>query len=149
MGAIPVWPRWLGLAGLLPQWACALAVFLGPEEWRWTALAIGWAYAALIFTFLGGMWWGIAASRVRENERVPAWLWVASVLPSLGALATFVPWVLGLAWPQPQLGVLAIAIVASLWVDRRIAPSAPSWWMRLRVPLSLGLGAATLLLAMA
>ncbi|ANU07274.1 DUF3429 domain-containing protein [Paraurantiacibacter namhicola] len=148
MRSIPPWPRWLGLSGLLPQLACLAAILFGPAEWRWTALAIAWGYAALIFSFLGGMWWGIAASRIREGERVPAWLWVASVAPSLVALATYVPWVLGWSWPQPQLVILGLAIIASLWVDRRIAPSAPDWWMALRIPLSLGLGGASLIIGL-
>ncbi|MCP9221314.1 DUF3429 domain-containing protein [Erythrobacter sp. LQ02-29] len=147
MRSIPPLPRALSFAGLLPQLACVAALWLGPEGWRYAALAIAWGYAALIFSFLGGLWWGIAASRIREGERVPGWLWVASVLPSLVALATYLPWVFGEEWPRPSLVALAVGLVASLWVDRRIAPSAPSWWMALRVPLSIGLGVATLLVA--
>ncbi len=148
MTQVPPLPRWLGLAGLLPQFACLLALCAGPETWRYAALAIAWGYAALIASFLGGLWWGIAASRLREGERVPAWLWIAAILPSLIALATYLPWVFGAEWPGPSLVVLALVLVGSLWVDRRIAPSAPAWWMGLRVPLSLGLGAATLLIAL-
>ena len=147
--AIPPWPRSLGFAGLLPQFACLAALWFGPEAWRYAALAIAWGYGALILSFLGGLWWGIAASRMREGERVPGWLWVAAVAPSLVALATYLPWVFGAEWPGPSLAVLGVAIIASLWVDRRIAPSAPAWWMRLRVPLSLGLGGASLLCAFA
>ena len=146
---IPPSPRSLGFAGLLPQFACLAALWLGPEEWRYAALAIAWGYGALILSFLGGLWWGIAASRMREGERVPGWLWLAAVAPSLVALATYLPWVFGAEWPGPSLAALGVAIIASLWVDRRIAPSAPAWWMRLRAPLSLGLGGASLLCAVA
>ncbi|NYH96023.1 DUF3429 domain-containing protein [Novosphingobium marinum] len=149
MTPIPPYPRALGFAGLLPQLACLLAAWFGPPEWRWSALAIGWGYAALIFSFLGGLWWGIAASRMHEGERVPGWLWIASVVPSVVALASYIPWVFGEEWPGPSLVVLGLAIMASLAVDRRIAPSAPYWWMALRVPLSFGLGLSTLLLAFA
>lgn len=149
IGPVPAWPRWLGLAGLLPQLACLAALWFGPDGWRWTAQALAWAYAALILSFLGGLWWGIAASRMHEGERVPGWLWGASVVPSLIAFASFVPWVIGAPWPDPSLLVLGVAIVGSLWVDRRIAPSAPHWWMRLRVPLSLGLGLSSVLIALA
>ena len=149
MTTVPSWPRWLGLAGLLPQFACLFALWFGPEEWRYAALAIAWGYAALIFSFLGGLWWGIAASRMREGERVPGWLWIASVVPSLLALATYLPWVFAAAWPGPSLAVLGFALIASLWVDRRIAPSCPPWWLTLRVPLSFGLGLSTLLIAAA
>lgn len=147
MTEVPPWPRWLGLAGLLPQLASLLALWIGPAEWRAPALFIGWAYAALILSFLGGMWWGIAASRMREGERVPGWLWLAAVAPSLIALASGLPFALGAPRPKLSLAVLGGALIASLLIDRRIAPSGPSWWMRLRVPLSCGLGAASLAMA--
>lgn len=40
MNTIPTLPRLLGLAGLLPQFAFAFAVWFGADEWRWTALAL-------------------------------------------------------------------------------------------------------------
>ena len=145
--AMPALPRWLGLAGLLPQLACLAAVWLGPEEWRYAALAIGWGYGALIFSFLGGLWWGIAAGAAARGQAVPGWLWIVSVVPSLLALLTYLPWVFGLDWPGPSLVVLGLAILASLAVDRRLSGrEAPGWWFALRLPLSVGLGLATVLL---
>lgn len=144
---MPALPRWLGLAGLLPQLACLAAVWLGPDEWRYAALAIGWGYGALIFSFLGGLWWGIAAGTAARGQAAPAWLWVVSVVPSLLALLTYLPWVFGLDWPGPSLVVLGLAILASLAVDRRLnGREAPGWWFALRLPLSVGLGLATVLL---
>ena len=144
----PPLARLLGFAGLLPQLACALAKWFGPEEWRWTALAMGWAYAALIFSFLGGLWWGLAAGSPDEARRAPAWIWFAAVIPSLIAFATFAPWVFGYTWPIPSLLVLGIGILLSPLVDTRLVTIRPVWWMGLRVPLSLGLGLATLALAL-
>ncbi len=149
MNTIPANARILGFAGLLPQIACAGAVWFGPEEWRWTAIAIGWAYAALIFSFLGGMWWGMAAAAPDEGRRAPAWIWLAAVGPSLLALATYLPWVIGETWPGPSLAVLGLGILVSPMVDQRLVTIRPGWWMTLRVPLSAGLGAATLALAFA
>lgn len=146
MTQIPPLPRWLGLAGLLPQAACLLAVLVGPPEFRWTGLAVAWGYGALIFSFLGGLWWGLAAAAQARGEAVPGWLWFASVMPSLLALLTYLPWVLGLSWPGPSMTVLGIMIAASLLVDRKLGALAPDWWMALRVPLALGLGAMTLVL---
>ena len=85
----PPLARLLGFAGLLPQLACALAKWFGSEEWRWTALAMGWAYAALIFSFLGGLWWGLATAALARGAQVPHWLWLAAIAPSLLALLTY------------------------------------------------------------
>ncbi len=141
--------RFLGFAGLLPQIACVAAAWLGPPEWRWSALAIGWAYAALILSFLGGLWWGLAAASPDGGRRAPNWLWVAAVTPSLLALVTFLPWVFGAEWPGSSLLLLGSAIILSLLVDARLVTIRPVWWMALRVPLSVGLGVATILLGLA
>ena len=146
----PAGPLWLGGAGLLPQGAALLAALWGGPEWHYAALAIGYGYAALIFSFLGGLWWGIAAAASARGETAPGWLWVAAVSPSLIALLTYMPWVFGDPWPGPSLILLGIAIMVSPLIDRSIAGKypgwTPPWWMPLRFTLSLGLGAATLLL---
>lgn len=147
MKQVPLLPRLLGLAGLVPQWACAMIAWFGPEEWYYTALALGFGYAALIFSFLGGLWWGLASA---ASKPIPGWLWVAAIAPNLVAFASYVPWILGLDWPQPSLIILAGLVLASLAVDQRLmAFEAPAWWMELRVPLSIGLAVATLLLGLA
>ena len=155
--SVPASPRWLGLAGLLPQLACVAAVASGVGEWRWTALAAGWAYAALILSFLGGTWWGLASAALIRGDGapdrpVPGWLWLVAVAPSLLALATFMPWVFGHPWPGPSLSALGMALLATPAVDRALVirgpqALAPPWWLRLRVVLSVGLGLATLVLA--
>ncbi len=138
----PRLPRLLGLAGLLPQIAALFVILERNAEWRFAALALAYAYAALILSFLGGLWWGLAA----RAERAPAWLWIAAVVPSLVALASFWPWAMGLPWPGPSLLWLGIALIASLGVDWQLvrAGLAPSWWLSLRMPLSIGLGGMTL-----
>ncbi len=140
----PQLPRWLGLAGLLPQIAAAAVVLSGDPALRFAALSLGYAYAALILSFLGGLWWGIAASK----ERPPEWLWVAAIAPSLIALASAVPWAVGEPWPGPSLILLGVALIAALGVDLLLAKRGlvPIWWMRLRIPLSLGLGLLTLVI---
>lgn len=143
----PPLPRWLGLAGLAPQAAAVAIVLSGDEALRFSALALGYAYAALILSFLGGLWWGLAA----RAERPPEWLWVAAITPSLIALASAVPWATGQTWPGPSLTVLGVALIGALAVDLMLARRdlAPPWWMSLRLPLSIGLGALTLVLAVA
>ena len=73
----------------------------------------------------------------------------AAVLPSLVALAGFVPWALGWQWPEPSLAMLSGALLVSLGVDARLGPLVPRWWMPLRVPLSFGLGLMTMAVAVA
>lgn len=128
--------------------ALLLAVLFGGDGWRWSALAFGWGYAALIFSFLGGLWWGLAAA---ASDRAPAWLWLVSVLPSLAALATLTPWLIGSPWPGPSLVWLGLMLLASPLVDRRIAAAglAPDWWMPLRLTLSAGLGLTAIVMGLA
>lgn len=150
MGSIPALPRWLGLAGLLPQIACVLVLYAGPPEWRGAAQGAGFAYAALILSFLGGTWWGIAAAApAAQRRQTLGWVWIAAVIPSLAALACFLPWALGWTWPEPSLVMLGGALLVSLGVDIKLGPLAPRWWMALRVPLSLGLGLMTMAAALA
>ncbi|TCQ11257.1 MULTISPECIES: DUF3429 domain-containing protein [Sphingomonas] len=144
-GGIPPIARLLGLSGLLPQLGAVALLLSGDPQSRYSALAIAYAYAALILSFLGGLWWGLAA----RTDSPPRWLWFASVAPSLIALVTAWPWMVGLRWPGPSLVVLGISLIATLLVDRALVKAgiAPPGWMALRVPLSLGLGILTLLAA--
>lgn len=133
----------LGVAGLLPQLLALFATF--SEGGRYIGLAAGYFYAALIFSFLGGIWWGVAAS----HADAPRWLWGAAVTPSLIAFASGVPWMTGGDWPGPSLGVLGMGIVGSAAVDYRLFKQGliASDLFRLRVALSLGLGTLTIILA--
>ena len=133
----------LGIAGLAPQVWALLATF--SEADRYIGLAAGYFYAALIFSFLGGLWWGIAASR----KDAPEWLYVAAVVPSLIAFATGIPWMTGAEWPGPSLGVLGVGILASSTVDWKLASRQliEPRLFALRFRLSLVLGSLTLALA--
>jgi hypothetical protein len=130
----------LGYAGLIPQ-AIFLTMAIGGGEAKWAALAGGYAYAALILSFLGGIWWGQAmiADRPRPTQ------FVAAVMPSLIGLACFMPWVLGFAWQGPYFVVLGLALVLSPVVDARLfdQDQVPDGWIELRRRLSLALGALT------
>ena len=96
------------------------------------------------------MWWGIAAAApAAQRRRTLGWLWIAAVLPSLVALACFLPWALDWEWPEPSLVMLGGALLVSLGVDAKLGALAPRWWLALRVPLSTGLGLATIAAALA
>ncbi|UAB76936.1 DUF3429 domain-containing protein [Erythrobacter sp. SCSIO 43205] len=135
--------RWLGLAGLLPQIIC-LALTVSGHEYAYTAMAGGFAYAAAIFSFLGGVWWGQAI----ESGKAGAGAYVVAVMPSLISVALFLPWSFGWEWPGPALLFIGVLIIGSPLVDRALG-FAKADFMRLRWLLSLGLGGLTVALAFA
>lgn len=134
--------RLLGYAGLLPQVLC-IAMILSGNEWRYSALAGGYAYAAAIFSFLGGVWWGQAV----QSGRAGTGVYVVAVMPSLLAAALFLPWTFGWEWPGPALLYLGALILASPMIDRRLG-YAPADFLRLRWHLSIGLGTLTIALGL-
>ena len=138
---IPLAPLLLGLAGLVPFWALAIAMLLrfpapAPQAQMANALA---AYGAIILSFLGGIRWGLAITTAGTGAS-----YAFSVVPSL------IAWALVLApdpWRLVGLGIVAIACGP---IDLRLVHSgaAPFWFGRLRLVLSSGAGAALLLAAM-
>ena len=140
----------LGFAGLLPPIAGVALIALGkrdPTDMAWAPLLVGYGlvlvYGAVILSFLGGIWWGFAMRRSEGQARLAA----IAVLPSLVAvacvLAAAAMFQHGGPWPMIVLG---IAILLTLPVDRHLVATgeAPANWMRLRIPLSLGLGGLTI-----
>lgn len=132
--------RALGYAGLLPQILCIALILMG-HEWRYSALAGGFAYAAAIFSFLGGVWWGQALA----SGRATSGAYVIAVMPSLLTLALFLPWTFGWEWPGPALFYLGALILGSPLIDRALGYAAPDF-LRLRWHLSIGLGSLTIAL---
>ena len=137
--------RWLGLAGLLPQIILAAVVIGFPASAGAPAAGLALSYSALILSFIGGAWWGFAAHR--EN-RVSGWLWLAAIAPSLIAFFAMIASVLARS-PGPGLMVTGTSLIAALAVDFTLAANGlcPPGWVRLRTPLSLGLGGLTLVIA--
>jgi hypothetical protein len=138
----PRLPLLLGLAGLLPMVAAVIALVL--PGWHFLAQVAGTLYAALILSFLGGLWWGLAGAAPRP----PAWLWIASVVPSLIAFAAVTVAMMGIRLNMPA--VIGVAIWLTLLVDWRITRDnlAPAWWFGLRLPLSGGLGLLAIAMAL-
>lgn len=122
----------LGLAGLIPAIVLTSAGLMELGIFAPSTPGFVRSYAALILSFLGGTWWAFALREERPN-----WLLlILAVLPSLlgwGAIFWF--------QPAEALFALALMLVAALGVDWMMVRRglAPVWWMRLRVPLSLGL----------
>ena len=105
-----------GLAGLLPQAICLALVLSGGPE-RWFALAAACFYAALILSFLGGLWWMAALlSGLRAG-----WVYGLAITPSLIGLAALLPWSFGWTWPARS----SQRITA---ISRAQSGQAPSWY---------------------
>ena len=142
--ALPSSATWLGLAGVLPQLVACVAGVTNPQWSGFIGIA-SFAYASLIFSFLGGLWWGVGLT----TPKTKGWIFTAAVCPSLvawgGALAIYAEpkW-----WPT-AMGVVAIGLIISPLVDVQIAKSAPlpEGWIKLRWTLSVGLGFLTLAIA--
>lgn len=137
----PVPALLLGYAGLLPP-IIGIALRLIDPARGGMMLALSLLYAALILSFLGGMWWGAAAARV-TGAALTLWLAIA-VVPSLVALAAGAVLFTSVV---SSAAIVAAGLLGSLLVDMALvrAGHVPPWWMRLRLPLSIGLAALTLL----
>ena len=136
--------RLLGYAGLLPLVGCVAGLALLPMH-RALLLDAGFGYAALIYSFLGGLWWGKGVALGRAS----APLFAVAVVPSLLAWGLMLLQRIG--WTSAQaLLVLAVAILVSPLVDLVLARRGSSvrGWLSLRLQLSTGLGVLTLALAL-
>lgn len=131
--------RLLGYAGLLPQVLCVVLV-LSESYYQYAALTMGFIYPAMIFSFLGGVWWGQAIAKLGDAS---AGTYIIAVMPSLISAALFIPYLEGWEWPGPAMLYLGAFIALSPFVDRALGFAAPDF-MRLRWHLSLGLGALTI-----
>lgn len=127
----------LGVAGLLPQIGAVGWMVAGGRD-VWLPALI---YALAILSFLGGMWWGLAMQGAARQAAIVSLAVVPSLLAVGLAMAAFATW--GSGWVLVAAGV---AILLTLPVDRWLVHIgvAPDGWMRLRVPLSAGLGALTI-----
>lgn len=131
-GTMPRLPLFLGLAGLVPFVALALAIATG-SGWRLgiTMMASMLAqYAAVILAFLGGIRWGLALRLPVGLRR--STLFVLSVIPALTG------W-FALALKRPfDLAVLALALLSLGLADQALSRdgTAPAWFGRLRLILT-------------
>lgn len=130
----------LGYAGLLPAIFAVVLVALGEPA----GIALALVYGAAILSFLGGIWWGLSMRCARQQPAIIG----LSVVPSLVASATLLAALATETYRAP-LVVLGIAVMLTLPIDDWLAKkgAAPAGWMRLRIPLSVGLAALIFLVA--
>lgn len=129
----------LGFAGLLPQIAALLMILSGRG---FAGVLIALAYALLILSFLGGIWWGFAMRRATDQVPLAAIAVVPSLVAMAIAMVVAVTGSIGFA-----LVATGVAILVTLPVDHHLVRTgdASADWMRLRIPLSSGLGGLTIL----
>ena len=99
----------------------------------------------VVLSFIGGAWWGLAS---RTQTDVHWVVWIAAVIPSLIAFESIAALAIGLPRGQSLL-LTGASLIATLGIDYKLAASgvSPPGWLRLRIPLSLGLGSLTILIA--
>ncbi|MCV2354553.1 DUF3429 domain-containing protein [Paucibacter sp. B2R-40] len=120
----------LGHLGLLPFVIGAALVWLvggrDAEAHAWISFALS-AYAALIISFLGGIYWGLGFRQVEASAQPFVW----GVLPSLGA------WVALVMPAYAGLVLHGVMLIVCYLVDRRLYPAlGAAAWLTLRFRLS-------------
>lgn len=130
----------LGLAGLIPFFVAGAALWAGYGRigrWALVALQALLVSGATIVSFLGGVRWGFELARPGGPE--PRLLF-ASVLAQIGAWAlVFLP--MPAADLPVRFGGLLLLLVVQGTADA-ISRDFPEWYRTLRVPLTVGAGAA-------
>lgn len=143
LAAVPGPARALGLAGLLPFAALAVACHAAPAPWDGHAERALAVYGVVILSFMGGCRWGFAAAGLGE-EGASWWRLGVSTAPALLGWAALASGVTAALWAS-ALGLVAL-FAADVSLTR--AGGAPAWWPALRLPLTAG-AAASLLLGLA
>lgn len=118
----------LGALGVLPFWLPVVAALIWPQT-RAVAIDSQALYAAVILSFLAGTRLGLA---ILKDHPASSTLCLSMAPPILGWAVVAAPFD-----PVLRLVVLALALLAHAVSDAR-ASDAPSWYARLRWPLSLG-----------
>jgi hypothetical protein len=131
---IPAAALFPGLLGLLPFWGLALSTELSSGLDPLLALMALIMYGAVILSFVGALWWGMAVHTVPSTLRSAMFVW--SVVPALiGWAAIMTTPTLGL---RMLIGGLALQWVLDGVLMRNMPNLIPRWVFRLRTMLTLG-----------
>ena len=131
----------LGAAGLLPTLAALGVMLVARRPEQDLAFHAAATYGAVILSFLGGAWWGLAAAR--GHPRDLTWWLSLAVLPALAA------WAVAFRPTPLSVAVLSALFLATLLADRELARRfvAPTWWLSMRLPLSLCMAGLHMIIA--
>lgn len=123
-----------GLAGLIPFVVLSLSEVFSLGLPPVISLLAFNTYGAVILSFVGAIWWGLAAATSDKAPRGIMFYW--SVIPALiGWFATLVP---------PDVGVLmlsagfALQWLGDAWLSRTYPGVVPGWLFPLRTVLTAG-----------
>lgn len=75
---------------------------------------VGYFYVVFIFSFLGGLWWGVVVSWKDVFE----WLYFVVVVFSLIVFVFGILWMIGVEWSGLLLGLLGIGLIVLIMIDR-------------------------------
>ena len=123
-----------GLLGLLPFWAFALATVVDLGIDPVLALMALIMYGAVILSFVGALWWGLAVHAPSQAPRSTMFVW--SVVPAL------VGWASTLTTPETGLRMLMAGLLFQWLLDSMLRRKMPelfvNWVFRLRTMLTIG-----------
>lgn len=123
-----------GLLGLLPFWGLALSTQLSSGIDPLLALMALIMYGAVILSFVGALWWGMAVHAPATAPRAAMFLW--SVIPAL------IGWASIMTEPTTGLRMLIAGLILQWVLDgllmRNFPTLIPRWVFRLRTILTLG-----------
>lgn len=132
LSEVPLPALVLGLGGLIPFLAGAVAVWLFEPVAARVAQDMQVAYATVILSFLGAVHWGAALSR---PDGARSWGWMGwSVTPALLA------WFSVMMAPESALMALMACYLAAFAVDMQAVKKGllPLWYLSLRRVLTTG-----------
>ena len=126
-GELPPWVSRFGYAGLIPfVLGAALVWVVSDEAYPYVTLALA-SYGAVIVSFLGGIYWGVAFLQAMPERRLLAWGVTPSLLAWLGVMMP----------PESGLVVLGAVLLLCYAVDRKLYPTLGlDRWLVLRFRLS-------------
>ena len=122
-----------GLGGLIPFWFLSLSPLMNPDFSPVIALFVLNTYGAVILSFVGAIWWGLAVA-IPDAPRTKMFCW--SVVPAL------LGWVAAVPYMPADLGMLilmsgfALQWIMDIVLFPRIAIAV--WVLKLRTILTIG-----------
>jgi hypothetical protein len=132
----PLPAKIFGFSGLAPFLILALSAWIFPDPYRLLVFDILVHYAAVILSFVGAVYWGLALCNFNNRSKSEKQMWIMfgwSIIPAVMAwIATQM--VLSAALLVLILGFVS-AFIFDLWSGKR--KEIPLWYLKLRKSLTL------------